>query len=255
MRYLLTPLLPLAIAACNVAAADAPAQPRRASGFIAASAERPVVLELYQSQGCSSCPPANENVNALSRRADVLALSFAVTYWDQLGWRDRFADPAYTERQWDYARANARGSVWTPQLVVNGRAETVTGRDAADINALIARAGAPRGGPAITVVPGAISLSAATTPRPATIWLVHYDPREQAVPIAAGENGGRTLPHRNIVRHLARLGSWTGRAQRLTTPAPTDPALRAAIIVQSGTGGPIIAARRVPTPNREILPM
>lgn len=255
MRLLLTPIFCAALAACNVAAADAPAQPRRSAGFVAATAERPVVLELYQSQGCSSCPPANENVNALSRRADVLALSFAVTYWDQLGWRDRFADPAYTERQWDYARANARRTVWTPQLVVNGRAETVTGRDASDINALIARAGAPRGGPPISIAPGAVSLGAATTAGPATVWLVHYDPREQAVPIAAGENGGRTLPHRNIVRHLARLGTWTGAAQRLATPAPTDPALRAAVLVQSGTGGPIIAARRLPVTNSEIMPM
>jgi hypothetical protein len=246
MPRLLTTLLPaLLLTACNVAAADAPAQPRSTRAATSPTADHPVVLELYQSQGCSSCPPANANINALTQRADILALSFAVTYWDRLGWRDRFASPAFTERQWDYARANNRGSVWTPQLVINGRAETVTGRDRDDIDALVARAGRPRGGPAITLSPGIISLSAAPSRRPATVWLVHYDPREQAVPISAGENNGRTLPHRNIVRGLTRLGSWTGAAQRLTITAPSNPAWRSAVLVQSGTGGPIIAARRL----------
>lgn len=244
MRSILATLVALALAACHVAAADAPARSRRSAGTVTPTVERPVVLELYQSQGCSSCPPANANINALASRPDVLALSFAVTYWDQLGWRDRFADPAFTARQWDYARANARDSVWTPQLLVNGRADTVTGRSAADIDALIARAGAPRGGPAITVEPGHVAIAAGTAVGPATVWLVQYDPREIAVPISAGENGGRTLPHRNIVRSLTRLGSWTGPALRLSV-ADTDPAWHRAILVQSGTGGPIIAASRL----------
>lgn len=245
MRMLIALPLCFALAACNVAAADAPAQPRRSAGIVAPTADQPVVLELYQSQGCSSCPPANANVNALAQRPDVLALSFAVTYWDQLGWRDRFADPAFTARQWDYARANGRRSVWTPQLVVNGRPDTVTGRNAADIDALIARAGRPRGGPAITVNGNIVQLGAGQPGSPATIWLVHYDPREQAVPISAGENGGRTLPHRNIVRGLFNLGAWNGTARSVELPQFRAPLWASAVLIQRGRGGPIIAARRL----------
>src|SRR5690348_6014845 len=82
-----------------------------------------IVLELYQSQGCSSCPRANANVAAISDRADVLALSFAVTYWDQLGWRDTFAKPKYTTRQYDYAHGLGHSNVYTPQVVLNGRTD------------------------------------------------------------------------------------------------------------------------------------
>ena len=78
------------------------------------------VVELFQSQGCSSCPPANANVIALARRSDILALSWQVTYWDYLGWKDSFAQPAFTERQRRYAQALGHGSVWTPQVVING---------------------------------------------------------------------------------------------------------------------------------------
>jgi hypothetical protein len=83
------------------------------------------VVEIFQSQGCSSCPPANANVMALSGRPDILTLSFGVTYWDHLGWKDTFAKPQYTERQWDYARAFHRDQVFTPEVVVNGRADVV----------------------------------------------------------------------------------------------------------------------------------
>ena len=84
----------------------------------------PTVVELYQSQGCSSCPPAIANINQLADRRDVLALTFAVTYWDQLGWKDTFARPEFTQRQWDFARAAKRGNVATPQTIVNGRVVT-----------------------------------------------------------------------------------------------------------------------------------
>ena len=90
---------------------------------LAADATHPTVVELFQSQGCSSCPPAAANVSAVSDRADVLALSFAVDYWDRLGWKDTFSKHAWTERQYAYARALARDGVYTPQVVINGRVE------------------------------------------------------------------------------------------------------------------------------------
>src|ERR1700678_1390875 len=85
----------------------------------------PTVVELFQSQGCSSCPPANANVMALADRPDLLTLSFGVTYWDDLGWKDTFASPQFTARQWDYARALHHTEVFTPQVVVDGRADVV----------------------------------------------------------------------------------------------------------------------------------
>ena len=96
-----------------------------ATPSLAADREHPTVVELFQSQGCSSCPPANANVMALSDRPDLLTLSFEVTYWDELGWKDTFGSPQYTARQWDYAHGFHRTQVFTPQVVVNGRADVV----------------------------------------------------------------------------------------------------------------------------------
>ncbi len=213
-----------------------------------ATAAQLVVVELYQSQGCSSCPPANVNVNALAARDDVLALSFAVTYWDDLGWPDRFAQTAFTQRQWDYARAAGRDHVATPQTVINGGPVTITGRRQPQLDAALRAAGRPVGGPVIGVTDGGITLSRSArsaTPTSADVWFVAYDPREQTVAIGAGENRGRDLPHRNIVRQLTRIGRWTGDAVRLNRPPLTDPAWRGAILVQATDGGRILSARRL----------
>lgn len=103
-----------------------------------------MVVELYQSQGCSSCPPAIANINAIADRPAVLALTFAVTCWDRLGWKDTFARPAFTARQWEYARAGGRGQVATPQTIVNGRAVTNGGDRAALLRTIRQRIGVPR---------------------------------------------------------------------------------------------------------------
>ena len=213
-----------------------------ATPAIAADAQHPTVIELFQSQGCSSCPPANANVNALAQRPDVLALSFAVTYWDGLGWKDSFAQPQFTQRQWDYARGFGNAQVWTPQVVINGRAN-ITGTQAAPLLALIDRNDRGNGGPALTLGGTAVDISGATA-KPADLWLVRYDPQSIAVPIKAGENSGKTLPHRNIVREFIRIGQWTGGNARFTLPAATRPGLATAVLVQAGPGGAIIAATR-----------
>ncbi|HZZ34989.1 MAG TPA: DUF1223 domain-containing protein [Caulobacteraceae bacterium] len=209
----------------------------------AADAARPVVVELFQSQGCSSCPPANANLNAIADRPDVLALSFAVTYWDDLGWKDTFARDAYTARQWDYAHGLHHANVFTPQMVVNGRRDLV-GVNAADVDAAVRSAGSPAGA-ALSVSAGQVSIAAGPAPASgADVWLVRYDPRVQQVAIKRGENGGRTLPHRNIVRELTRLGAWTGKAASFRLPAAPDPALKTAVLVQTTHGGPILGAIR-----------
>ena len=209
---------------------------------MAADAAHPTVIELFQSQGCSSCPPANANVLALSNRPDLLTLSFQVTYWDQLGWKDTFAAPQYTARQWDYAHAFRHDQVWTPQVIVNGRTDVVGARHG-EVEGAIARADRGIAGPVVDIVGGRASVSGTATSHHADVWLVRYDPNIVQVAIRAGENGGRTLPHRNVVRELVRLGEWSGRAQSYALPAPRD-GLKIAVLVQEGRGGAILAAGR-----------
>jgi len=208
---------------------------------LAADPAHPVVVELYQSQGCSSCPPAIANINAIADRPDVLALTFAVTYWDRLGWKDTFASPTFTARQWDYARAGGRSQVATPQTIVNGRAVINGGNRAALVQTIHA---ADRGasGPGIQLGRGTVTVGAGATARPATVWLVRYDPRALEVPIRAGENGGRTLVHGNVVRSIDKLGEWMGKRVTFAVAAPANPVYRTAILVQQGKGGSIVAA-------------
>ena len=212
-----------------------------AASALAADAAHPLVVELFQSQGCSSCPPANANVLALAGRPDILTLSFQVTYWDNLGWKDTFASPAYTARQWDYASGFHHGSVFTPQIVVNGRRDGV-GADPHELARLIQAGERGMAGPNLSLRGNAVTIAASAAPaKPADVWLVRYDPRIVQVAIKRGENGGRTLPHKNVVHELTRLGAWQGAAETLMIPAG-DPALRTAILVQAGRGGPILAA-------------
>lgn len=202
-----------------------------------------VVVELFQSQGCSSCPPANANVNAIAARPDVLALSFAVTYWDRLGWKDTFGSPRWTARQWEYARAGHRPNVATPQVIVNG-VTAIVGSNRQQLDGTIARASAARGGPPIAAAGANIRVGAGNG-APATVWLVRYDPHVHSVPIRAGENSGRTLPHRNIVRDMTKLGQWSGLAASYALPPAHETGLASAVLIQRGVGGPIISATKI----------
>ena len=212
----------------------------------AARAEKPaihpVVVELFQSQGCSSCPPANLNLLGLVDRPDVLALSFGVTYWDQLGWKDTFASAKNTQRQCDYARGLHHDNVGTPQMVINGRTDIV-GIDSREVERTIKAARLPDSAPNLTLSGGALTIGDAQAPKTgADVWLVRYDPRIVQVAIKRGENGGRTLPHRNVVRELVRLWAWSGAHESFALPAAGDPAWQSAILVQAVSGGPILAA-------------
>jgi len=198
----------------------------------------PQVIELYQSQGCSSCPPANAVLNGLTDRKDLLTLSFSVTYWDHLGWKDGFAKPAFTQRQYDYAATARRSGVQTPQMVINGRG-FITGVTAAEVADAVRRYARRGREPVISLSHGTISVGDGTGR--GTVWLVRYDPATLQVPISAGENSGRTLPHRHIVRELIRLGEWNGKAISLGLPKGKA-GLSSAILVQSGKGGAIVAA-------------
>ena len=202
------------------------------------------VVELFQSQGCSSCPPAIANVNRLGDRADLLTLMFAVTYWDRLGWKDTFASPQFTERQYTYGRVFGDGA-YTPEVVINGRHDLV-GADRGPLEAAIAQAVPAKDAPALAPMGAGVSVGAAPSPRRgADIFLVRYDPRVQQVAIGAGENSGITIAHRNIVRALVKLGDWNGAARTYAIPAGGDPAWRSAILVQEKNGGGILAALKL----------
>lgn len=137
-----------------------------------------------------------------------MALSFDVTYWVQLGWKDTFATPAYTDRQWEYARHRGRETVWTPQVYIDGRSDLV-GSHRARLNAAIAKArqNVETTGPSLRLAAGKLDVGAAAAHGKSDVWLVRYDPRTLQVAIGVGENSGRTLPHRNVVRELVHLGS------------------------------------------------
>ena len=202
------------------------------------------VVELFQSQGCSSCPPAIANVNRLADRQDLLTLMFAVTYWDRLGWKDTFASPVYTERQYAYGRVFGDGA-YTPEVVIDGRHDLV-GADARQLDAAIAQAMPAKDAPVLAPAGSGVSVGAARSPRRgADVWLVRYDSRTQNVPIGAGENSGITIAHRTIVRSLVKLGDWTGAAQTYAVPAGGDPAWRMAILVQEKNGGQILSALKL----------
>jgi hypothetical protein len=207
-----------------------------------ASAANPIVVELYQSQGCSSCPPANLAVNAVADQPGVIALSFAVTYWDRLGWKDVFGDKAYTQRQYDYAGAMGNANVYTPQIVINGKT-AITGIKSGELARSIAAASPIAKGPSISI--GGDQVTIGKGSGAANIWLVRYDPRVQNVAIRSGENSGRTLPHKNIVRSLAKLGQWNGTAANFKLPAAANDRLKTVILVQRAGAGPIIAAKVV----------
>ena len=200
------------------------------------------VVELFQSQDCSDCPPANANMLALSDRPDLLTLSFGVTYWDQLGWKDTFASPQFTARQWDYARAFSRNEVFTPEVVVNGRADVV-GANRAELDALIDRE-STADGPSIAYGPGGLSIGSGQGR--AEVWLVRYDPHIVQVPIARGENGGRTLPHKDVVKQLLRLGAWSGQPTHYRVPPSPNAGWESAVLVERPANKEIIAAAKIP---------
>jgi hypothetical protein len=206
------------------------------------SAKNPVVIELFQSQGCSSCPPANAALNAVADRDDLIALNFSVTYWDRLGWKDTFGDKAYTQRQYDYAGALRNDNVYTPQMVING-ARAITGNKPGELNRAIAASTPVSGEPSIKGANGTIAIGSGSGA--ADIWLVRYDPRIQNVAIRSGENGGRKLPHKNIVRQIDRIGKWNGKAASYTLTQAKNAGWKSVVLVQRQGGGTIISARKI----------
>lgn len=205
-----------------------------------AAAQPLTVVELFTSQGCSSCPPANANLIKVKDQPGVLALSFNITYWDYLGWKDTFGRQEFTQRQVNYEPPLGRDGPFTPQVVVNGASDTVGVRPG-EIEKLISTSHRAEG-PSLSLAGGKVSIGAGKAPDGrADIWLVRYNRGVVQVPVARGENTGRTLPHANVVHSLEKLGSWSGQATTLPLPAAGG-GLSTAVLVQSPGGGPILAA-------------
>ncbi|WP_244493701.1 thioredoxin family protein [Aureimonas sp. AU4] len=206
----------------------------------AMAAGRPVtVVELFTSQGCSSVPPANRNVMALMKAPDVLPLSFSVTYWDRLGWKDTFGSEAFTLRQRDYEAGLGRDGPFTPQVVVNGVDDTV-GNRLDPLRAMIDQARPPAEVP-IDIQANVVRIGRGMAPASgADVWLVRYRPGVQNVAIERGENAGTTLPVPNVVTDIRNAGRWLGVEMSFAAP-PADDGLRTAVLVQK-PGGPILSA-------------
>jgi hypothetical protein len=200
----------------------------------------PVLVELFTSQGCSSCVEANALLGALARRPDVIALTYAVGYWDYLGWRDTFAKPEFATRQRAYAASLRRTSVYTPEIVVNGTGHA-QGADRAKVLALVAAGGAPA--PARIAMQGEddVIVSGPSPQAPADVWLIQYRPQPAYVAIKHGENAGVTMPHFNVVTNVQLLGQWRGGALRFN--AACDGAC--VVVVQLPRGGAVLAAHQV----------
>jgi hypothetical protein len=211
--------------------------------LLAAPAQaRPVVVELFTSQACSSCPPADALLATLAKNPSILPLSFNVTYWNSAAWTDHDALQAGTDRQYWYASLGNSQQVYTPEAVVDGTAQLV-GSNGPGVRAAIATAQAApagdvpvalSGGPMLTVALGAGS-------GPATVWLFGYD-AVHTTHIGGGENGGAVLTEVNVVRSISNLGSWTGQKMAFTMSRPVGQHM--AVLLQTASGAILGAAAK-----------
>jgi hypothetical protein len=197
--------------------------------------QRPTVIELYTSQGCSSCPPADALLTDLARTdPTLLALDLHVTYWDRLGWKDPFSLPAATLRQQQFSQRLGLDTVYTPQLVVDGHFEAV-GSDRAAVRQAIerARAASATVPVALTATPTGLHIHAGAGTGRGMLLLAGFD-RQHTTPIGRGENSGRTLTETNIVRSISPAATWSGAGLDLDLPRPEGE--RVAVLLQSEDG-------------------
>jgi len=214
-------------------------------------AEGPWAVELFTSQGCNSCPPADAFLGKLAKRPDIVALSFHVDYWDYIGWKDPFASRETTERQRAYARVLKQRYVYTPEMVVDGIGHD-TGRDSGPIEALLVKAqglSSRRATPELSRISGGpltIKLDAfALESGLADVTLAIYD-RRNNTPVASGENQGRTLENFNIVRQLEVISRWDGSPATWTIAADRIQATQGvAVLVQRADHGPMIGCNKL----------
>lgn len=210
----------------------------------AALAEQTVVVELFTSQGCSSCPPADKILGEIAKDDNVIALALHVDYWDYIGWKDQFAQSKFTNRQRDYARAAGERTIYTPQMVIGGKDHVIGSRPM--LIAKLLRDHAART-PAVNVqlkrqgTTVTIEADAATgLRRSAAVQLVTYRPNA-TVDIGRGENAGRRITYHNIVQEWIDIGNWNGNDTFIANAeVPAD--VPFVVLVQSGTDGVMLGA-------------
>jgi hypothetical protein len=217
--------------------------------------DRPVVIELFTSEGCSSCPPAEAAVSALAARPDVLALAYHVDYWDSLGWRDPFSRPDSTRRQEQYSDALQRGTIGTPQMIVDGR-QILTGP--LEIRSLPLHEAGPAAVPVRLALEGgalSVHLDAKSGVERGDVTLIPYLGHAVTV-VHAGENAGRTLIENHVVLGQRSLGAWHGNSfdQRVALAEMPAGATHVAVLVQQPGPGAILGAACVALPSRTAAP-
>jgi hypothetical protein len=209
--------------------------------------DNPVVVELYTSQGCSSCPPADKILHELAKREDVIALALHVDYWDYIGWKDPFGSPEHAKRQRAYARVGQRRTIYTPEMVVQGQTDIVGARRLKISEAIAKHAKmAPKVDLTISRDGKELAISAETLAAvdgPMRVHMLRYSPMESTM-IKRGENRGKTLQYANVVQNWTVLGDWDGSSP-LQLNAAMDGDLPGVVIIQGQDAGPILAAARV----------
>jgi len=210
-----------------------------------AAEPNPVVVELFTSQGCSSCPPADALLTELRARPGVVALTYHVDYWDYLGWKDTLASAEYSQRQYDYAKARGDMDVYTPQMIVNGTTPNV-GSQRTAILAAIDRAQRAPLPVAMTITSRgneiAVDVAAGKPIAEATVWLMPLM-REVTVKVLKGEIAGTEITYHNVVREVLPAGMWSGGERQLLLPKDSVmPAGTTACValLQTGKAGPIL---------------
>lgn len=213
------------------------------------------VIELFTSQGCSSCPPADALIEDLAQNESLAVLSLPVDYWDRLGWKDTYGSPAHSARQRAYATTRNDRSVYTPQVVVNG-VHHMNGADRSEIESnvealrphLSVAVGITQSNGMLRITAGAAPAEAAAAGRAATIVVMPYLARRE-VAIGRGENARRKIAYTNIVRDIQNAGRWTGEARTIEIPlANLNGADGAVVVLQTGdldAPGPLIGAAQI----------
>jgi hypothetical protein len=220
------------------------------AGGLQASSRTPVFVELFTSQGCSSCPPADKFMGELTKRPGVVGVTFNVDYWDYLGWRDTLGSPAHSRRQREYAARRGDGRVYTPQMVINGRTHEVGSHRRAVLAEIERQSAMPDRYfvPIELSADGselAVDVGGGPTDRiiqASTLWVLSITP-EVAVKIRRGENAGREIRYYNVVRQMTPVGMWKGDAITQRLPKSqflTGGNTMCAAVLQVDGGGPIL---------------
>ncbi|OLF75343.1 hypothetical protein AWH62_05845 [Maricaulis sp. W15] len=210
--------------------------------------ERPVLVELFTSQGCGLCPEANRYLGELDQRANVFVLAYAVSYWDMYGWTDTYARPEYVQRQRTYLPRLDVPRLYTPHFVVDGVTDSPGWEQDAVAEAVSARLSAMPDSPVISVADGPfgsfrVTLDGAAPEEDLDVWLIAYAPGWATVEVGAGENEGLNMLHYNMVKSLTYLGNWSGGPASFT--GESFRRYGTVAIVQGANGGPVYGYARV----------